>query len=311
MMLTAPTLTPIALAACDPAPKSATEPSTKAAAPSVMTYADFQQLSQPPAPATLAYGDDPLQVVELWKPDGKGPFPVVLLLHGGCWQSGVARADIMHRQAAALVAKGVAVWSVEYRGVDMPGGGYPGTFADVAAAADLLARTGAEHDLDTSRVVAMGHSAGGHLALWLAARPRIAPTSALHGSAPLKITGVVSLGGLPDLAAARTEAAEACGVDTVDRLVGPVTPAHPDPYADTSPVALLPIGVPQVQISGEDDGIAPPRFAEAYAAKALAKGERVVSRTIPAQGHFELIVPGTPAGDAAIDAAVDLLGRKP
>lgn len=306
------TLSAVLLAACERAPvkdPAATEEASGGA--TIMTYDDFRQLPQPAAPLSLAYGDDPLQVAEVWKPEGKGPFPVVLLIHGGCWQSKVAKADIMHRQAAALVARGVAVWNVEYRGVDVPGGGYPGTFADVAAAADMLARTGTKHGLDTSRVVAMGHSAGGHLALWLAARPRIAKGSALHARSPLAITGVVSVGGLPDLAEARTEAAAVCGADTVDRLVGPATPAHPDPYADTSPVALLPLGVPQVLISGEKDVIALPRYAASYVAKAQVAGERVKSVVVPAQGHFELITPGTPAGDAAVDAALGLLGVKP
>ncbi len=308
------TVSAVSLAACQPqtAPANAPAPGSPSE-PQVMNYGDFRKLPQPTPDEVFnsLYGTEALQYVEVWKPEGKGPFPVVLLIHGGCWQSEVAKADIMHRQAAALVARGVAVWNVEYRGVDVPGGGYPGTFADVAAAADLLARTGAKHGLDTSRVVAMGHSAGGHLALWLAARPRISGGSALHAVAPLPISGVVSIGGLPDLAEARTEAAAVCGADTVDRLVGAATPSHPDPYADTSPVALLPLGVPQVLVSGEKDVIAPPRYAASYVAKAQAAGERVPSVVIPAQGHFELISPGTPAGDAAVDAALGLLGVQP
>lgn len=280
-----------------------------AAAAPVMDYAAFKALAQPPAPRTIAYGRDPLQHVELWTPAGQGPFPVVLLIHGGCWQSQVATAGIMHRMADALVGRGVAVWNIEYRGVDVPGGGYPGTFRDVAAAADLLRERGAALGLDTRRVIAVGHSAGGHLGLWLAGRPRIARGGALWTERPLGLAGVVSQGGLPDLAEARTAAAGACGSDTVDRLVGPPTPAHPDPYADTSPIALAPLGVAQVMLSGAVDPIAPPRFAEGYAAKVRAKGDSVSVVTIPAQGHFELITPGTAAGDAAIDAALRLLGR--
>ncbi len=187
-----------------------------------MRYADFQKLVQPPAPGPiLAYGADPLQHVELWRPAGKGPFPVVLMLHGGCWQTGVAKADIMHMLAADLVKRGIAVWNVEYRGVDVPGGGYPGTFQDVAAAADLLGREGPKLGLDTRRVVAVGHSAGGHLALWLAGRPKIARTSVLWSAHPLPIAGVLSQGGLPDLPLAKSDAAEACGADTVDRAGRP------------------------------------------------------------------------------------------
>jgi acetyl esterase/lipase len=283
--------------------------STPAAA-AIMSYADFRRLPQPTAPRILAYGRDPLQHVELWTPLGKGPFPVVLLIHGGCWQTDVAKADIMHRMADTLMARGVAVWSVEYRGVDVAGGGYPGTFQDVARAADLLRDDGAKLGLDTDRVVAVGHSAGGHLALWLAGRHRIALRSVLSAQRPLRLTGVVSQGGLPDLADARTAAAEACGADTIDRLVGPITPAHPDVFADTSPVSLAPLGVSQVMISGGKDPIAPPRFAEGYAAKARATGDAVSVATIPDQGHFELITPGTPAGDAVIDAILRLLDKR-
>lgn len=279
------------------------------AAASVMRYADFKKLVQPPAQRRIAYGHDPLQYVELWEPEGVGPFPVVLMIHGGCWQTDVAKADIMHLMAAAFVRHGVAVWNIEYRGVDVPGGGYPGTFQDAAAAADLLRDRGPELGLDTSHAVAVGHSAGGHLALWLAGRHRIERSSVLWAQRPLSLTGVVSQGGLPDLREARTAAAEACGVDTIDRLVGPATPTHPDPYTDTSPVSLAPLGATQVMISGAADVIAPPRFAQGYADTIKDKGDAVSIVTIPAQGHFELITPGTPAGDAVIDAALKLLGK--
>jgi acetyl esterase/lipase len=278
-------------------------------AAAVMRYADFRKLPQPAAPRIIAYGRDPLQHVELWRPQGNGPFPVVLLIHGGCWQTKVAKADIMHRMAATLAARGVAVWNVEYRGVEVEGGGYPGTFQDVAAAADLLRDAGPTLGLDTDRVVAAGHSAGGHLALWLAGRHRISPASVLSAERPLRLKAVVSYGGLPDLADARTAAAGACGNDTIDRLVGPVTPSHSDPYADTSPVSLVPLGTPQVMVSGGEDPIAPPRFATNYSTKAQAAGDAVSVITIPRQGHFELITPGTPAGNAVIDEILRLLDK--
>lgn len=273
----------------------------------IMSYADFQQLPQPAPPAILAYGSDPLQHVELWRPVGHGPFPVVVLIHGGCWQTAIAEAGIMRRLAAAFVHKGVAVWNVDYRGIDRPGGGYPGTFQDVAAAADLLRDRGASLALDPNRVVAVGHSAGGHLAFWLAGRPAIAEESMVWTDQPLALRGVVSLGGLLDLAEVRFAAAEACGVHTVDRLVGPATAARPDPYSDTSPMSLAPLGVAQVLVSGDADTIAPPCLADQYAAKVRARGDNVQTLTIANQGHFELITPGRPAGDAAIAAALRLL----
>lgn len=275
----------------------------------LLSYSDFQKLQQPIAPHSVAYGQDPLQHAELWRPAGEGHFPVVLMIHGGCWQTKVAKADIMHRMADALVRHGVAVWNIEYRGADTSGGGYPGTFQDVAGAADLLRDRGPQLGLDTGRIIAVGHSAGGHLALWLAARHRIGRSSVLWTEHPLRIMGVVSQGGLPDLREARTEAAHACGADTIDRLVGQPSSSRPDPYADTSPVSLAPLGIAQVMISGAADRIAPPRFAEAYAAKVAARGDAPTVITIPDQGHFELITPGTPAGDAVIEETLRLLDK--
>jgi acetyl esterase/lipase len=278
-----------------------------------MTYAEFQaRVVQPPAPGPiLAYGPDPLQHVELWRPSGKGPFPVVLMIHGGCWQTAVAKADIMHALAADLMKRGIAVWNVEYRGVDVPGGGYPGTFQDVAAAADMLGREGPKLGLDTKHVVAVGHSAGGHLAIWLSARPRIARTSMLWSAHPLPIAGVLSHGGLLDLEDAKVKASEACGADTIGRLVGPKTDAHPDVYADTSPVELAPSGVPQFIVSGDVDPISKPEYAQGYALIATAKGDQPITEDIPGAGHFELIAPTTPAWSYQLQLIGRLLHPRP
>ena len=278
----------------------------------VMRYDDFLKLPQPPAPRVIAYGPDPLQHVELWRPAGRGPFPVVLMLHGGCWQTRVAKADIMHAAAADLMRRGIAVWNVEYRGVDVPGGGYPGTFADVAAAADLLGREGPALGLKTGRVVAYGHSAGGQLALWLAGRPHIPSGSALWSAQSLPIAGVLSAGGLPDLAQAKAEATDACGVDTVDRLVGPPTSAHPDVYADTSPPRLLPLGLATAQVlfAGALDPISPARFSKAYADR-WRRGDHGAVSVIADTGHFELITPTTPAWAQEVRAIDIMLYRSP
>src|ERR1700735_4073457 len=128
-----------------------------------MTLHDYLALKGPPPSAHIAYGSAPSQYVELFKPSGDGPFPVVVLVHGGCWIKEFAGIVQMRNVAGALAAQGIAVWNVEYRRVDDPGGGYPGTFQDMIAAFDLLMATAAEHHLDTARVAAMGHSAGGHL----------------------------------------------------------------------------------------------------------------------------------------------------
>src|SRR5207247_2562913 len=147
-------------------------------------------------------------------------------------------------------------------------GGYPGTFEDVAHAADAL-RTQAQADhLDLHRVVAVGHSAGGHLVFWLAARPRLPASSPLRTADALPIAAAVSLGGLPDLEADRAMKDDAgCGVRPVERLTGAAGGRGGDVYADTSPAALLPLGVPQLMVQGELDGVSPPFVGAGYQAK--------------------------------------------
>ncbi|MGI4731482.1 MAG: alpha/beta hydrolase [Janthinobacterium lividum] len=268
-------------------------------APRLLTWDDLTRRPRPHADATFSYGADPYQRVDLWRPAGTGPFPVVLMVHGGCWTTSIADRTLMDWIADDLRRSGIAVWNVDYRGVDRPGGGYPGTFADVAAAADLLGAKAGAYGLDVRHVVAVGHSAGGHLALWLAGRARLPAGSPLRTAHPLSIAHVVSLGGLPDLEATAAAADNGCGTQVVGQLVGARTPTHPDVYADTSVPRLLPLGVAQDLVNGEDDAIIPMRLATGYVARARAAGDRVTLHRIPATGHVELIAPETPAWAAA------------
>lgn len=257
-----------------------------------LTWADLTARPRPTADGTVVYGADPYQRVDVWVPKGKGPFPTVVMVHGGCWQTGIADRTLMDWAAADLRAEGIAVWNVDYRGVDRPGGGYPGTFADVAAAADRLRADAKQFRLDLRRVVAVGHSAGGHLALWLAGRSRLPASSPLRSAAPLRVLRVVSLGGLPDLEATAASPDNGCGTEVVARLVGS---GRADPYADTSVPRLLPLGVRQELVNGREDRIIPFRLATGYVAKARAAGDWVALHTVPDTGHVELIAPGTPA----------------
>ena len=126
---------------------------------SLMDWDDLTARPAPKATARIAYGPDPLQVAEVWRPDGKGPFPTVLMIHGGCWRSGVANLHIMDYAAEDLRKRGIAVWNIEYRGVDRPGGGYPGTFQDVNAAADALVAHGRDYGFATDKLVVLGRPA--------------------------------------------------------------------------------------------------------------------------------------------------------
>jgi acetyl esterase/lipase len=266
-----------------------------AAATKPMTWPDLLSRPQPKADATIAYGADPLQHVDLWLPKTGGTHPVVLMVHGGCWQTEVAKADIMNWIADDLRSRGIAVWNVEYRGVDRPGGGYPGTFLDVGQAADALAAHASTYRLRAGRIVVIGHSAGGHLALWLAARRSLPKSSRLYAARPVKVTAAISLGGLPDLEAATVAPGNTCDTEPVLKLTGQPTPARPDVFADTSPARLPDPATPVTLVNGTLDRIAPPAFAAAYAAK-----KKVARVTIADEGHVELITPETKSWAAAV-----------
>ena len=131
-----------------------------------------------------SYGSDPLQFGELRLPPGKGPFPVAVVIHGGCWTKGFDTLKGTAPIASALAAKGIATWNIEYRQVGDPGGGWPGSFQDWGAATDHLRVLAKSHPLDFKRVTTVGHSAGAHAALWIAARPRLPGGSEIKGRKP-------------------------------------------------------------------------------------------------------------------------------
>ncbi|MBA3878833.1 MAG: alpha/beta hydrolase [Sphingobium sp.] len=260
-----------------------------------LTWPDLTGRPRPVPDATIGYGPDPYQKVDLWLPKAPGKHRTVLMVHGGCWQTEIADRSLMNWIADDLRRRGYAVWNIDYRGVDRPGGGYPGTFADAAAATDALRDYAARYQLDLGKVVAVGHSAGGHLALWLAGRARLAKGSALYSPKPLPIAHVVSLGGLPDLEATAASPDNGCGTDVVARLTGAPSPTHADVFADTSVSRLLPLGVPQDLVNGENDRIIPMRLGTGYEAQARAKGDSVALHRIDQTGHVELIAPESAA----------------
>lgn len=265
--------------------------SAQAAPPtSLLATADYMALPQRPPSARVSYGPSRSQVVEVFLPRGKGPFPVAVMLHGGCWRSQFQGLRQTSGIAADLARRGVAVWNIDYRGVDEPGGGYPGTFQDVARAVDLIRRDAKKYGLDAGRVIAVGHSAGGHLALWAAARARVPTTSVLKVRGPVSIPTVISLGGVGDLRAQEALAKETCGLERA-ALLG----ARPDPFADTSPAELLPADVKAIMIHGSLDPIFPPATGRAYADKVKASGDPAEFVEISGVGHFEPVVATTPA----------------
>lgn len=288
----------LALAAC-----GMTETRFPAAGPDgLMAWPDLIERPRPAPDRSFAYGEDPYQVADLWLPQGNGPHPTVLMVHGGCWQTEIADRNIMSWIADDLRARGIAVWNIDYRGVDRPGGGYPGTFLDAAAAADALRDEAEAHRLDISRLVATGHSAGGHLALWLAARRRLPSDSPLAATDPIPIHAVVSLGGLPDLEEAARPPGSGCGTEVIQRLTG-------GRFADTSVPRLAPLGIAQVLVNGIEDRIIPAAYAEGYAAPMRAAGDNVAVRMVERTGHVELVAPESRAWGLARAAIQEALAR--
>ena len=274
--------------------------------PPLMTAGDVADLPRPPAHVRIEYGPDPLQFGELRLPDGGGPHPVVIVIHGGCW---LAEYDLgyMAALADALTAGGVATWSLEYRRVGDEGGGWPGTFQDVAAAADFLRTIAPEYGLDLNRVAALGHSAGGHLALWLAGRSGLPADDPLRGGSPLPLAGVVSLAGIPDLAA--YAAPSGCGA-AVAELLGAEPDEVPERVRRGSPIAMVPLGVPLIMITGELDWIVPAEQAGEFAAEARREGDAAEVRVVEGAGHFELVNPAHPAFETVRAGVFELLGGR-
>jgi len=256
---------------------------------------------------SIQWGEGATDIADFWLPDGAGPHPVVLMVHGGCWQKEIADRTIMNWAAEDLRKRGLAVWNIEYRGVDEDGGGYPGTFLDVARAADALRAQSAAYNLDLNRVAAIGHSAGGHLALWLAGRARLPANSPLRMDNPLKLAGVVNSGGLPDLAASRTVTQRSCLSDIYDQLIGSPSSTRANALSDTSPVELLPLRTRQLSVSGHEDRISPPALGAAWARKARAAGDNASVEIVLDTGHVELIAPGTKAWEIEAIALQDML----
>ena len=251
-------------------------------------------LARPRGTATerVHYGDAPSQFADLWMPSTSGSHPVVILLHGGCWRADLPGLEMMTYAAEDLRQRGIAVWNIEYRRIGEAGGGFPGTFEDVANAVDWLRKLASDKKLDLGNVVAVGHSAGGHLALWAAARRRLPKSSPLTRGNPLSIKAVVSLAGIADLSTYRAEGPPVCGGPRViDLLDGTASRGPWDVFKDTSPAEMLPIGVPQAIVSGALDPIVPATFGHAYAAKASTAGDPMLDITISDAGHFELIDP--------------------
>jgi len=252
---------------------------------------DILTLSPPPADISLPYGNDPNQFGDLRLPKSKGPFPVVVNIHGGFWR---AKYDLVHagHLCAALTAKGIATWNLEYRRVGNPGGAWPGTFEDIASGFRFVPQLAKRYNLEATRVLVMGHSAGGQLALCLAA----------HEPAT---TRVVSLAGVVDL----QQAFELhLSHDAVAEFLGGKPAEVADHYREADPLRLSIPSAQQILLHGTNDDVVPVAFSRRYVEEKRKTKEDVTLLEIPKADHFDLIDPRSTAWPQVEKAVVDLLG---
>lgn len=264
-------------------------------------FTDIEKLPKALATRRVAYGKDPSQFGDLRLPAGKGPHPVIIVLHGGCWLSQYDLAQLS-AFSETLTHLGAATWSLEYRRIGSTGGGWPRTFQDVGAGADYLRVLARTYPLDLTRVIVIGHSAGGELALWLASRSRLPKDSPLYADDPLLLQGVISLAGITDMRKWRPN----CG-NAVTQLLGGSPEDYEDRYRQTSPLELLPLKLPQRLIHGNEDDLVPVKLSQDYASAAQAKGDDAQLVIIPDAGHFDLIAPRSSSWARVEESVVSLL----
>jgi len=255
-----------------------------------MAGEDILSKPQPPPDIRVAYGSDPNQFVEVRVPLTHGPYPAVLNLHGGFWRS---KYDLAHagHLCEALRSAGIATFNAEYRRVGNPGGGWPSTFEDIRSAYRFVRQEQARFQLDLTRLAVMGHSAGGQLALCLAAHEP-------------SLRRVISLAGVVDLKKAY---ALHLSNDAVSEFLGGAPDAVPDHYHEANPMELSISKTRQWLVHGSEDEVIPPEFSRDYVAQKKKSGESVELLEIPHAGHFELIDPASEAFKQVSSAVLSAL----
>ncbi len=250
---------------------------------------EILDIAPPPCHERIQYGPGEFHFGELRVPAGAGPHPVVIVIHGGFWRPAFDLVYMGH-VCAALTGFGFATWNIEYRRMTHEGGGYPGTLDDVAAASSHLRNIPA---VDPARAIAIGHSAGGHLALWLATSKRGIP-----------LRGAVSLGGVADL---RRAWELQLSNTVVGDFIGGSPAEYPERYRAASPIENLPCGVPTRLVHGDADATVPIEIAQRFQQAAAGAGDDCRLVTLPGAGHFEVVDPRAAEWPAIVRTIGELL----
>jgi hypothetical protein len=264
----------------------------------LLTPDDYTNFPEVAPDFTVAYGDHPLQFGDLYLPQSTAPHPIVILIHGGCYREQY-NLKPLGNICNALTAEGFAVWNIEYRRTGN-GGDYPNMFLDVAQSADHLRQLANTHNLNLDKVITLGHSAGGHIALWLAGRHKIPNSSDLYISNPLPIQNVIVLAGVVDAVHAIEN-----GIceGSLSVMMGGEPDTVPANYKVGDPRGLLPIGIPQTHIIGELDTEMMENF-NSYHKVAKQTGDAIECVIPSGAGHFEIVDVSSEAWQAVHNAIV-------
>lgn len=253
----------------------------------------LETLPVTPPTLTEAYGSDPLQIGQLRLPAGAGPFPVAVIIHGGCWTRGFEDLNGTAPIASALTARGIATWNIEYRQIGHEGGAWPGMFRDLGDATDHLRVLATTQPLDLDQVVVVGHSAGAHGAFFVASRSRLPASSEIRGSNPLPLRAAVAIDGPGDIRTMMNGVDEAiCGMSVMTALFQGSPAEQPDRYRLANPAQHWPLGVPQYLVAST---VLSADAAGAYVVGARAAGDHAELISLENAGHFNMIAPGEPS----------------
>jgi acetyl esterase/lipase len=263
----------------------------------------------------ISYATEPLQFGELRVPKRQGPHPVAILVHGGCWRARIGQypeaavsLDLLRPLAVALALEGIASWNIEYRRLGHEGGGWPGTYQDIANATDFVRTLAPKYSLDLQRVVLVGHSAGGHLAVWAAGRHKLPADSAVRTASPMRVAGVVDIDGPPDLATFIAIERQVCGGPVVAELLGGEPAELPERYRQASAAGLLPIGTRQELLIADKADTQWVGLIQAYAEAAKKAGDSVNVAMMPDSSHFDGLNPKASAWKTVLSSIRSIIG---
>jgi len=266
---------------------------------------DILTRASPPPGKRVQYGADPIQFAELRFPPGKGPFPLLFVIHGGWWLSANDLHHIGHL-CTKFTSYGIITCNLEYRRIGDLGGGWPGTFLDVANAVEYFKKgLASDPRVNIKRAAILGHSAGGHLALWLGAKHRLPRSSILYTGRDRWLIATISLAGITDL---RSAWELGLGDNGVEKLIGGSPNQLPERYAEASPMELLPFGLKEFLIHGRNDDRVPISQSERFAKTARAAGDKTTLIALDDIGHFELIDPESRAWDIVAHSTLTAFG---